>query len=301
MNQLNAICMNCNSKDCLLTDYIHGQIACSLCGVVKEERLIDETAEWRNFLDEKNQSRVGIATEFNPKLELQLIVKNKDSFLNQKRRISTNSSYDNLIIKFKKASEIFEMKKIFYQKSLDLLQIVYEKSKESHLKLKSQYIIALVIYHIYKNNDNFYELSEILFKLNLKKSSHQMKKCDNFLRSITKTKNLCLEDIISTIKKFCNLCDLDNSIKKTSITIFENINIRLVFDSFYPKIIAASIIFFTIKLLGLKQPDIIEISNKTNINDEKKIKKIYKLLSKNRKSIIPQELIHIQGNLDSIV
>ena len=77
MNNRFGICSFCKTEDFLLTDYQLGQIACSVCGVVMEERLIDELAEWRNFSVEKNEYRVGIATsEFNPNLDLELNLKN---------------------------------------------------------------------------------------------------------------------------------------------------------------------------------------------------------------------------------
>ena len=104
-----------------------------------------------------------------------------------------------------------------------------------------------------------------------------------------------------TIKKICNRLDLDNSIIKTSISIFENIYTNLLIDNFDYKVLAASLILFTVKLFGIQKPDIIEISKLCNINNEKVMKKIYKKLFQIRESIVPCDLLNLISNLDLLV
>ena len=42
-------CVYCKATNSFTTDYKAGQVACSSCGTVQDERLIDDTQEWRNF------------------------------------------------------------------------------------------------------------------------------------------------------------------------------------------------------------------------------------------------------------
>ena len=57
------ICHRCNARDSKVTDKRNGEIVCQNCGLVFEERLIDDTYEKRNFNNEnggnKGESRIG--------------------------------------------------------------------------------------------------------------------------------------------------------------------------------------------------------------------------------------------------
>ena len=45
-------CTLCNSENTIITDFNSGQVACTNCGAVLDDRIIDETSEWRNFSSE---------------------------------------------------------------------------------------------------------------------------------------------------------------------------------------------------------------------------------------------------------
>ena len=59
----NNICPRCQAKDSQVTDIRNGEIVCQNCGLVFEERIIDDTYEKRNFNNEnggnKGESRIG--------------------------------------------------------------------------------------------------------------------------------------------------------------------------------------------------------------------------------------------------
>jgi transcription initiation factor TFIIB len=66
MNTININkCTLCKSEDSIITDFTNGQIVCTNCGAVLDDRIIDETSEWRNFSSENpgssnsNPNRVG--------------------------------------------------------------------------------------------------------------------------------------------------------------------------------------------------------------------------------------------------
>jgi transcription initiation factor TFIIB len=45
-------CPLCKSEYSIKTDFNLGQVACINCGAVLDDRIIDETSEWRNFSSE---------------------------------------------------------------------------------------------------------------------------------------------------------------------------------------------------------------------------------------------------------
>jgi transcription initiation factor TFIIB len=64
MNRIEEnICPRCNARDSKVTDSRSGEIVCQNCGLVFEERIIDDTYEKRNFSNEnggnKGESRIG--------------------------------------------------------------------------------------------------------------------------------------------------------------------------------------------------------------------------------------------------
>lgn len=59
---LNAKCQECKGES-LIQNTKQGNIVCQICGLVQSSRIIDETAEWRNFGDDDgnktNMNRIG--------------------------------------------------------------------------------------------------------------------------------------------------------------------------------------------------------------------------------------------------
>ena len=48
-------CHECFSFD-VVTDFAAGDVVCTACGVVLSDRIIDETAEWRNLPNDENKT-----------------------------------------------------------------------------------------------------------------------------------------------------------------------------------------------------------------------------------------------------
>ncbi len=46
---VNKICKDCNDPDAIIVDYNAGDVICSKCGFVLQERCLDSSAEWRSF------------------------------------------------------------------------------------------------------------------------------------------------------------------------------------------------------------------------------------------------------------
>ncbi len=51
-------CSYCKAKNTITCDFKTGQVACTNCGTVQEDRIIDETQDWRNPIN--NNSKYSI-------------------------------------------------------------------------------------------------------------------------------------------------------------------------------------------------------------------------------------------------
>lgn len=64
-----TVCTDCGESENIIEDHRNGYNVCTACGVVLENRIIDETSEWRSFEDsnKNDPSRIGSAS--NPFLD----------------------------------------------------------------------------------------------------------------------------------------------------------------------------------------------------------------------------------------
>ena len=284
MNLPRDFCGICLKENSFLIDLTNGQIACSNCGVVSDERFIDETAEWRNLSNEKDACRVGMSSsEFNKRLDLDLIIHDKKGFLSKKRKIHSASLRNEQIYTFfYQASNALELKKIFIEKGLDLLN--KSISEEQILdKRQYKYLIALIIYNTLRSNESYKSLSDILKALNLEKKTKILMKFDIFLRNLTNIKNYGISDNIKTMKILCDKLNLSLAITNAALSMFEKVLSSFIYDDFIPKIIAAATILFTLKLHSLDQPDINCISETCGIDDFKSLNTIYNKIVRRKK------------------
>ena len=86
------MCNHCNSLNTLYSDVQNGIVVCTACGVINENHMIDDTAEWSFGADEaasggKDPARCGMPTsEFFPKSSCSTIMsggKNKNSLMHR--------------------------------------------------------------------------------------------------------------------------------------------------------------------------------------------------------------------------
>ena len=185
-------CKYCNAQNSIITDFSAGQVVCSSCGAVLEDRIIDETYEGRNFGSEnqgsggKDQTRVGgpinaYTEEINAGVSI--ATKKNGTPLSNIRMRSSGSSNNSLQRIFKKADELaqkLELKKSIVDKAKDLLALV---EKQKKLKGRSlDCIIASVIYVACRLTNVPRPLPEIAKNLGLEKKT--VNKCFNSIKHI---------------------------------------------------------------------------------------------------------------------
>lgn len=291
-------CKYCKAQNSIITDFSAGQVVCSSCGAVLEDRIIDETYEGRNFGSEnqgsggKDQTRVGgplnaYADEVN--LGITIAPKRHGDPYSNIRIRSSGSSNNSLQRIFKRADELaqkLDLKQSIVDKTRDLLAKV---EKEKKLKGRSlDCIIASVIYVACRLRSVPRPLAEIAINLNLDKKT--VNKCFNSIKNIIidNTDNQIAQNVSGLVNSYCNKMEQPNSLKKAAMEISEMICNKEVIAGRNPSTIAAVSILIASRLLELKlnKKDIAEKTTTT----ENTISNAYQDLLKYREHIIPEYL-----------
>ena len=295
-------CKYCKAQNSIITDFSAGQVVCSSCGAVLEDRIIDETYEGRNFGSEnqgsggKDQTRVGgpinaYAEEINAGVSI--ATKKNGTPLSNIRMRSSGSSNNSLQRIFKKADELaqkLDLKLSIVDKARDLLALV---EKQKKLKGRSlDCIIASVIYVACRLKNVPRPLPEIAKNLGLEKKT--VNKCFNSIKHIIieNNDNQIAQNVSGLVNSYCNKMDLEEkkkqNLKKAAMEISEMICNKEVIAGRNPSTIAAVSILIAARLLelGLSKK---EIADKTTTT-ENTISNAYQDLLKYREHIIPDRL-----------
>jgi len=109
------ICPLCKCKNTVITDFTSGQVVCSECGAVLDDRIIDETSEWRNFSSENpgssNNDPNRVGGPINPYLDeinlsTNIATNKRNGILSKWRHRSLGSGGRSLHRIFKKVDEL---------------------------------------------------------------------------------------------------------------------------------------------------------------------------------------------------
>ena len=298
-------CKYCNAQNSIITDFSAGQVVCSSCGAVLEDRIIDETYEGRNFGSEnqgsggKDQTRVGgpinaYTEEINGGVSI--ATKKNGTPLSNIRMRSSGSSNNSLQRIFKKADELahkLDLKQCIVDKAKDLLALV---EKQKKLKGRSlDCIIASVIYVACRLSNVPRPLPEIAKNLGLEKKT--VNKCFNSIKHIIieNNDNQIAQNVSGLVNSYCNKLEEKlekqekrKSLKKDAMEISEMICNKEVIAGRNPSTIAAVSILIASRLneLQLSKKDIADTTTTT----ENTISNAYQDLLKYREHIIPDRL-----------
>ena len=291
-------CKHCKAQNSIITDFSAGQVVCSSCGAVLEDRIIDETYEGRNFGSEnqssggKDQTRVGgPLNAYADEVNLGITIapkKHGDPYSNIRLR-SSGSSNNSLQRIFKRADELaqkMDLKNSIVDKAKDLLAKV---EKEKKLKGRSlDCIIASVIYVALRLRSAPRPLAEIANNLQLEKKT--VNKCFNSIKNIIieNTDNQISQNVSGLVNSYCNKMEQPTNLKKVATNIAELICKNEVIAGRNPSTIAAASILIGSKLLELKlsKKDIAEKTTTT----ENTISNAYQELLKYKAHIVPEYL-----------
>jgi transcription initiation factor TFIIB len=293
-------CPNCRAESSILTDFTSGQVACSNCGIVLDDRIIDETSEWRNFSGDSSGSgsadpnRVG--GPINPflddnSLSTAISTKNNTGTLSRWKFRSLGSGNRSLMRGFKKLEDFsfkLDLHNIIVDKSKDTLKKIEESKKLKGRSLDC--VLAAVIFHACRQCQAPRTIKEIISTLNLNKKD--VSRCYNSIKKIICTPNdvPIINSTIGLVSTYCNKLEVTNEIKKASIDIAEEVCKREIIAGRNPSTVATAAITFALRLydsMKTSKRDIAEISKVT----ENTTNSAFSLLVEHKIDICPKYLV----------
>lgn len=271
MNRLNDnICPRCTARDSKVTDNRYGEIVCQNCGLVFEERLIDDTYEKRNFSNEnggnKGESRIGgpMKAGEGSNLGSNLVIYDKNG---QGRRVKGgNGVYNQTPIErnFEEIEKILgnqDIKKSIIEETKDIYNQVTKVLKMKGRNLKTM-ICAMYFIASRKSNlsKSFKEIAK-MFGVEEKR----IKKAYNYIKAVV-VNSLSPEELNSTtvnyIRSFGEANNENNKFINLASDISKNINDSLLLEGRNTRTIAGISLLIATKLI---KPENI---NKKTICDE---------------------------------
>lgn len=290
-------CKYCLAENCIITNYSSGEIVCTNCGIVHEERIIDEEYESRNFIDEngQNKSRIGapINIHYEDKLSTGLVLKNKkDNYLTIKReKISPIRKV------FSRAEELgakLQIKSIIIELSKDTL---HKLLKANVLRKKLlDHIIIIVFFTKFLQEGIERSLSDMRCILGLNKD--EMKRAYTLISQHLTEKSNPLKQLKLNLDLFVTKMKIDNEDKILIDQIAENVVQNNILSELSSATLAATVIYLYSKLFKKDNVTLLTIQTMTNIKKDQ-IKSAY-LVFIQHKQIIPNEWKEHIDNLNNV-
>ena len=224
------ICPRCNARDSKVTDGRLGEIVCQNCGLVFEERIIDDTYEKRQFNNEnggnKGESRIGGPMKAGEGVGSNLIIYDKNG--QARRARGGNATYNQTPIErnFEEIEKILgnqDIKKSLIEDTKDIYNQVTKVLKMKGRNLKTM-ICAMYFIASRKANlsKSFKEISK-MFGIEEKR----IKKAYNYIKTVV-VNSLSPEQLNDTInnyiRSFCEENGENNTFIQLASDIAKNIN-----------------------------------------------------------------------------
>jgi len=299
-------CYICKSKNTIIQDFNAGQIACTNCGAVLEDRVIDESSEWRNFSSENPGSSSADPNRVGGPINPHLDENNLCTTISTTRRNGALSKWKNRSIGgggrclyriFKKVEELAG--------KLDLPQAIIEKSKdmlnqiEKEKKLKGRSldcIIASVFFVACRDCNAPRPLKDLANTLSLEKKD--VSRCFNSVKQIIckPLDGAIADNIIGLVYLFCNKMEVDNKIKKAACEIAEEVCKQEIIAGRNPSTVASASIYFALKLFNNTVINKKFLSEQTKVT-ENTIQSAFSQLILNKENITP---VHYRDHLHNL-
>jgi len=299
--------MICKVENSVFPDFNCGQVACIQCGVVLEDRVIDETSEWRNFSAENpgsgNSDPNRVGGPINPYLDEINLSKTisttkRNSSLNKYRHRSLGSGGRSISRIFKRADELstkLDVPTSIIERAKDIL-ITVEKQKK--LKGRSlDCIIAAVFFQACRVCNAPRPLKDIVQSLQLERKD--VSRCFNSIKVIISAPqdHSIFINTLGLVQLYCTQLALPNNIRKAAQDIAEEVCKKEIIAGRNPSTVATASIHYALKLFNDTKISKKEISEKSKTT-ENTINSAYQALLANRDLITPANLKVMMKNLD---
>ena len=260
------ICKRCSAVNSHIFNHTSGEEVCANCGLVFEERVIDETYEKRNFSKNEtslgeNSSRVGAPEKAESSLGTRISLKTNNNKIIKTSSVEVISSCERgftEINNFLGGKDISQMMIEQTKKLFDEF-IKVQKIKGHNIK----YLIAAMYFRACRDNNiakSFKDIAEILGL-----EERKIKKSYNFIRKVITSNvspEILVQAAINYIKTFCEECTLDKKFEKLACDIATNINNSNLLEGRSTQTIAGFSVFIANKIIPSSKISIEKISKK---------------------------------------
>ena len=299
MKVQDEICERCKAVNSIITDYVYGELVCSNCGKVYEERIISDEYEKRTFEDDNGDNqiqRVGPPPkpEYGNECGTNLLIRVKG----KTKIIKSYSKFDKIQRNFMKIQKILSSATIS-QNIIEEVKTLYDKvAKNMNMQGRNiNHIIIGIYYYAIRKLKQARTLKEVaqMFKCVVPTVTERIvKKAFSSIKreiAVVDDENEFIDAEKNYIQTFIgeNLNKYDH--KMLTYKIIENINNTGLLEGKNPKTIAGLSLLLSYKLLN------------DNFNDKKEfysmfsnkatLKNSYALIKNSFCNIIPQEYSNI--------
>lgn len=292
------ICPNCRRMNTLRTDHARGEVVCKECRVVAEDRLVDQTSEWRNFSAESSShandpNRVGgPRDEHASDSGLNTTIINRGSGHTNLLKIQQKSSQDagdkslgkgfTVITDF---SGILRLPNEIVNSSRELFRKIVKKKKLKGRNLES--VVAAVLYVCAKQMNNPRNLKEIIQRTNTVKK--EVGRCVRLVKQFSGSVGTSPESNETVLEHLCNKLDVEQKLMLASLEILKSIARKELFGGKSPYTIASVAIHLAALAMNpdLTQDRIVEKSGIAVNTLKSAVKDIWPL----RRDLLPKSLL----------
>ena len=293
MKVQDEICERCKAVNSIITDYEYGELVCSNCGKVYEERIISDEYEKRTFEDDNGEiQRVGppAKPEYGNECGTNLLIREKG----KTKIIKSYSKFDKIQRNFMKIQRILSLANVS-QNIIEEVKTLYDKvAKNMNMQGRNiDHIIIGIYYYAIRKLKQARTLKEVaeMFKCVVPNLTERIvKKAFNSIKreiAVMEDEKEFIDAEKNYIQTFIGENEEKYSHKILAYQIIDNINNTGLLEGKNPKTIAGLSLLLSYKLLNDNFNDKKEFysmfSNKATLQNS------YALIKDSFCDIIPQE------------
>ena len=255
-------CKECGRNN-IVTMHDDGCTICKDCGVVNEEVIVDEGAEWRNYADSSvNMDRCSHVDELYPKSSLGTTIQGNDyqtrkfrkmevrmDMPYQERRLyKTTKVMEEYVEDYGLTKGVVKSAIIYYKRLIDTAVTKYGKA-EIHRGDVLKGIIGACLFHACREDNNSDKKTHVEIAAMMKVNINHVRKGCAILEEalfIRKGKNLTYEDFIKKFYDPLRKRGVPFSIVENAITVLQRFQKSSKLGDHIPKSVAAGMLWFAL-------------------------------------------------------
>ncbi|CDW73110.1 transcription initiation factor iib [Stylonychia lemnae] len=295
-------CDECKKAE-LVTNHVEGTIVCQNCGLVQQQRIIDDSSEWRTFSSETssggaNPSRVG--GRLNPYLsnygiDTRVTGNNASEIQKWSDRSSLNAK-DKLISKGLRAIKDYAQMLNMKEGTINMACDIYKEIEDKEI-LRGKSVngkVAGAIYYASRKNNQPRSLKKILATMQV--NFKELNSCTKKIRELFPDERVIVKPW-QLADQACNKLELGIDVNNAAKHTAEQIYKLEIATGRQPQTIAGVAVFI-VSQLSTQKKSLSEIAESLSIT-EQTIKTAYKEIYEYRTVVIPPYWKH-KESVDSL-